>query len=124
MGLCSCIPGKPDAFYHPFCQWTYPFYFPLGGFFAGLIIGFVVSRIHKITWDEDGEVIITKIDSVGLLILLGYVSFIFFKNRILEDIVHLHNIGTISMAVLSGTMLGHAIALRKRIARFYFKKTT
>ena len=61
------------------------FYFPLGGFFAGLIIGFVVSRIHKITWDEDGEVIITKIDSVGLLILLGY-YILFFQSSICSGI--------------------------------------
>jgi hypothetical protein len=97
------------------------FYFPLGGFFAGISIGFAVSRMHKITWDKNGEVIITKLDSVGLVILLVYVFFIIFKDTIIEDIVHLHNISSISLAVLSGTMLGHALALRKRIISFYLK---
>lgn len=96
------------------------FYFPLGGFIAGIAIGFIVSRIHKIAWDKDGEVIITKLDSTGLVILLVYMSFIIFKNTIIEDIVHLHNISSISLAVVSGTMLGHAFALRKRILKIYF----
>jgi len=100
-----------------------PFYFLFGGFLAGIIIGFVVSRMHKIGWDKEEQVIITKFDTVGLLILFAYASFVFFKDRIIEDVVHLHNIGSISMALLSGTMLGHAIALRKRISSFYFKNT-
>jgi protein-S-isoprenylcysteine O-methyltransferase Ste14 len=100
------------------------FYFPLGGFCSGVFIGFVVSRMSKITWDHNGEVIITKLDWIGLAIFLVYVSFIAFKNTIIEDIVHLHNISSISLAVLSGTMLGHALTLRKRIIKFYLKSRT
>jgi hypothetical protein len=97
------------------------FYFPLGAFCSGVFIGFVVSRMSKITWDKKGEVIITKIDGIGIAILLAYALFIVFKKNIIEDIVHLHNISSISLALMSGTMLGHANALRKRITNFYLK---
>ena len=97
------------------------FYFPLGGFIIGFLIGHIVSRMNKVIWDEDSEKIDLKLDKLGIVILLVYLTFVIFKNVLIEDIVHLHHIGSISLAVLSGTMLGHAVALRKKVLKIYRK---
>ena len=93
------------------------FYFPLGGFITGFVIGRLVSRTHKVGWNEDRKMIDLKLDAFGAVILLLYILFVIFKNVIIEDIVHFHHISSISMAVLSGTMLGHALALRIKIKK-------
>lgn len=95
------------------------FYFPLGGFISGFLIGHIVSRMHKVSWDENSEMIDLKLDALGVIILVIYLLFVIFKNSIIEDIVHMHHISSISLTVLSGTMLGHAVALRKKIWKLY-----
>ena len=102
-----------------FAKGSISFYFPLGGFIVGFLIGHIVSRINKVTWDEDIEIIDLKLDKLGILILVVYMLFVIFKNVLIEDIVHLHHISSISLAVLSGTMLGHAVALRKKVSKIY-----
>lgn len=100
-----------------FVKGNISFYFPLGGFISGFLIGHVVSRMNKVMWDEDSEMIDLKLDKLGIVILLVYLTFVIFKNTLIEDIVHLHHISSISLAVLSGTMLGHAVALRKMVLK-------
>lgn len=97
------------------------FYFPLGGFVIGFLIGHISSRINKVIWDEDSDMIDLKLDKLGIVILLVYILFVIFKNTLIEDVVHLHHISSISLAVLSGTMLGHAVALRKKVMKIYRK---
>ena len=94
-------------------------YFPVGGFLLGILIGHIVSRTKKISWDDENDVILMEWDRIGVFILLVYILFIFFKGRIIEDITHFHHASSISLAVLSGTMLGHAIALRKRVWKLH-----
>jgi hypothetical protein len=95
------------------------FYFPLGGFLAGIFIGFIVSRMDKFTWDKKGEHVVSKFDVTGLIILLAYLIFVFFKDIIIEDIIHVHNISSISLAVVSGSMLGRIMASRVRIKHLF-----
>lgn len=94
-------------------------YVPVGGFFVGILIGHIVNRTKKISWDDENDVILMETDKIGVIILLAYILFTFFKGRIIEDITHFHHVSSISLAVLSGTMLGHAIALRKKIWNLY-----
>ena len=105
-----------------FVKGTISFYFPLGGFVIGFLIGHISSRINKVIWDEDSEMIDLKLDKLGIVILVVYLLFVIFKNTLIEDVVHLHHISSISLAVLSGTMLGHAVALRKKVVKIYRKR--
>jgi len=91
------------------------FYFPLGGFVVGLLIGIIVSREQKITWDEKGEKIIGEFDIAGLIILIAYLGFVIFKNYLIEHIVHLHHIGSITMAITSGIMLSRYLMIKKKV---------
>lgn len=104
-----------------FVKGNISFYFPLGGFVIGFLIGHISSRINKVIWDEDSDMIDLKLDKLGIVILLVYILFVIFKNTLIEDVVHLHHISSISLAVLSGTMLGHAVALRKKVMKIYRK---
>ncbi|MGB5323044.1 hypothetical protein [Lutimonas sp.] len=102
-----------------FVKGNISFYFPLGGFIVGFLIGHIINRINKVSWDQDSEMIDLKLDKLGVLILVVYLIFVVFKNVLIEDIVHLHHISSISLAVLSGTMLGHAVALRKKVSKMF-----
>jgi hypothetical protein len=75
--------------------------------------------MDKFTWDKKGEHVVSKFDVTGLIILLAYLIFVFFKDIIIEDIIHVHNISSISLAVVSGSMLGRIMASRVRIKHLF-----
>ncbi len=71
------------------------------------------------SWNEHSEMIDLKLDIAGDYHFAGLFVICNLQNAIIEDIVHMHHISSISLAVLSGTMLGHAVALRKKIWKLY-----
>jgi len=98
------------------------FYFPLGGFLIGYLIGIIVSREQKITWDDEGDKIIGEFDIAGIIILIVYLGFAVFKDYLVEHIVHFHHVGSITMALTSGIMLSRYLWTRKKVVRKIHEK--
>jgi uncharacterized membrane protein len=51
--------------------------FSISGIFMGLLIGIIVSRVYNLSWDEETNNVIGKIDWIGAVILVCYLIFIF-----------------------------------------------
>lgn len=85
------------------------------GFLAGNLIGLIVSRMFKISWDHSAEQVISTFDVIGIIVLLGYVAFEIFRTRIVEYFVHGPSVIAVSFAVFAGLMYGRVLGIRGKI---------
>jgi hypothetical protein len=98
-----------------------PFY-ALLGLAAGITLGIVASRMNKILWNADATEIISQFDTVGIIILILYVVFELFREKIVEQFVGGPSVIAVSFALLSGLMLGRVIGLRRKIRQVFESK--
>jgi Kef-type K+ transport system membrane component KefB len=85
------------------------------GLIAGIGVGAIVSRMHKISWDKNVSQVISKLDAVGAVFLLAYVAFEIFRDRIVEYFVAGPSVVAVSFAVLAGIMIGRILGIRGKI---------
>lgn len=81
----------------------------------GTVIGMVSSRMSHLSWDHDGQRIVSRYDFVGILILAGYISLSVFRTRIVGVFIHGPSVGAFSFALIGATMLGRIIGTRNSI---------
>lgn len=88
-------------------------------FFAGLslgvTLGVLASRMFQLSWDKDNKRIIARLDSFGIVILVFYILFSFFRNDLITFFVHGPMVGAISLAVLTGSFFGQLLGMRNGI---------
>jgi len=90
-------------------------FFPLLGLAIGVGIGVVMSRMFHITWDHGAKKAISHMDEFGILILVVYIVFAFYRDDIIGRLVHGPAFVATSFAVLTGLMIGRLIGIRDRI---------
>ena len=71
----------------------------LAGVVPGIIIGIIASRMHTISWDEEKKTVVSQMDLVGGLVLLGYLLYTFFGDELVE--MGIHNAATAGLIVTS-----------------------
>lgn len=81
----------------------------------GLVVGVVASRMFHLSWSRDGKKVIARLDTLGIVILVCYILFSFFRNDFLMNFVHGPVVGAMSMALISGSFLGQLIGMRNGI---------
>ena len=93
------------------------FGFPLLGIGIGIVIGIFVSRIFKISWDENAQRVISEMDAFGVIILLIYIIFDVYRERLVEYFIHGPVVVATSFALLTGVMIGRVIGIRGRVIK-------
>lgn len=93
--------------------------FAVIGLFIGLVIGLIVSRIFKISWDKTAGQVISKFDTVGVIILLLYILLEIFRTKIVGYFVNRHSVLAVSFAILAGIMYGRFIGIRGKIRQVF-----
>lgn len=92
--------------YHIFRDGVSPLW-ALGGFIPGLAIGFVLTRTKVLSWEPSEQVVVGTTDAVGIVILVVYILFILFRDRIIGSEVHdAAAVSLIGLALTAGAMLG------------------
>lgn len=71
----------------------------LAGIVPGIIIGIIVNRMYKISWDEEKKTVVSQMDLVGGLVLLGYLFYTFFGDELVE--MGINNAATAGLIVTS-----------------------
>jgi hypothetical protein len=104
------------AIYH-ITQDILPAKYPLTAFAIGLVLGALLSRIQKITWDKDGEKIIKQFDIISGLLLFFVILFFIFKDNIIMEIVSIKKINSLVFSLNAGMMLGRVLLIRHQIGR-------
>lgn len=85
------------------------------GLAMGMVIGIIASRMYHISWSHDAKKIVSKLDIYGIGILVFYIAFEIFREKIVGYFTHDFQVGTVGFAVLAGIMFGRVLGTRGKI---------
>lgn len=87
----------------------------LVGILIGLIVGTIVSRMYNLSWDEEDHRVIGEIDSIGVIILLGYLIWEFSKSQFLGYWVEGNTLFAIIIGITAGSMLARICSNKRNM---------
>lgn len=85
------------------------------GLFAGITLGIIASRMFHTSWNKNAKQIISRLDTFGIVILIGYIIFTLFRSKLIAYLTQGVDVTTIGFAVLTGIMIGRLIGTRGKI---------
>ncbi len=86
------------------------------GFALGIMIGLLVAkRMHNISWDEGTSKAVTKMDRLGIFILILYLLFAISRRWIFSHWLHGYALSSFTLSIAAGGMLERLWTTRKRI---------
>jgi hypothetical protein len=83
------------------------------GFFSGLLF----VRRKKIYWEEDTARVISKMDQVGIVLLVIYILFSATRHWLLHQWLQGNQLTAFSFSFAAGAMGGRLISMRRQIVR-------
>jgi hypothetical protein len=92
-----------------------PVMFPTTGFIIGMIVGIFVSRTHNIHWDTKAQMVITRMDALGIVILAAYILLELNRETVVRYFINDDSTIAISFALLAGIMVGRIIGIRRKV---------
>ncbi len=100
-----------------------PGIFAAAGVAIGLGIGFLASRIHKIRWSEKADKAIARVDVFGFFILVLYLLFEVYRERIVGHFLKEADVTVTSFSILAGVMYGRVLGIRGNVLRVLKEKS-
>lgn len=85
------------------------------GLIIGVGIGMIVARIFKISWDNNASQVISKFDTVGVIILIFYILFEIKRAKIVGYFVAGPSVIAVSFSLLAGIMYGRVLGIHGKI---------
>ena len=89
----------------------------VGGILIGLGIGTLVSRMYSLKWDEDTSQVISRIDWIGGVILVCYLTFVFTRTHYLSYWIQGTPLLGLIFSLTAGTMLGRVLSTEHGIKK-------
>ena len=89
----------------------------LGGIMVGLGVGVLISRMYHLSWDEETNDVIGRIDWIGAIILIFYLIFVFSRTYYLSYWVQGTPLLALVFSITSGTMLGRVMTTEHGIKK-------
>lgn len=86
-----------------------------GGFLLGLFLGFIASRMFIIHWHEDNAKVVSRLDAIGVTILLFYMVISLSRTWIFEHWIHGSTLTAFTFSILAGIMLGRLLGMLFKI---------
>jgi hypothetical protein len=85
--------------------------YSVGTFFFGIIAGVLFSRMYKISWDENAQKVVSRLDMYGGILLGAYVVF----EVVGEYVIRQNFVGpailTMVLSLAGGALLGRGIGM-------------
>lgn len=85
------------------------------GLLIGIGLGVITSRMFHTSWNDDTKKVVSRLDAFGVVILILYILFEIFRERIVGYFTHDFQVGTVGFAILAGIMFGRVLGTRGRI---------
>lgn len=92
-------------------------FFAAIGVGIGVILGILSARMFHISWDHDAQLIVSKLDQFGIVILVLYILVSIFRGQIVGHFIHGPAVGGVSLSIATGVMLGRVIGTRGKILK-------
>src|SRR6266536_1918123 len=51
-----------------------------GGILLGIVIGFLMGRMYKLSWDKNESKVVGSLDRIGVIFMAVYILFAIFRN--------------------------------------------
>ena len=91
-------------------------YIAADGFLLGMVIGLLVARrMHNISWDAETNKAVTKMDRLGIIILVVYLLFAISRRWIFSHLFQGYALSAFSLSFGAGGMLGRLWTTRQKI---------
>lgn len=87
------------------------------GLLIGTGIGVFTARMYLFSWDKDARQVISRLDLLGIGILILYILASIFRGRIIGYFVQPSYVTGMSIAVVTGLMIGRILGTGHRITR-------
>lgn len=85
------------------------------GLSVGTFMGVITSRMYHISWNTDVRKVVSRLDLYGIGILVLYVLFEIFREKIVGYFTHDFEVAAVGFAVLAGIMFGRVLGTRGKI---------
>lgn len=92
-----------------------PLSFAIAGIFVGLFIGIITARMRHLSWDKDAQKIVSRLDEVGIIILVLYIAFVIIRSRLIGYFVAAPMVGAVGFSTTAGVMFGRIVGTRNAI---------
>lgn len=89
----------------------------VGGILVGLGVGILVSRMYRLSWDDETNNVIGRIDWIGSVILVLYLIFVFTRTYYLSYWVQGTPLIALVFSITAGTMLGRVMSTEHGIKK-------
>jgi len=87
------------------------------GILIGFLLGGIISRIYRLSWDDETHNVIGQIDWIGGIILLFYLIFILTRAHYLGYWMQGAPLFAFILSLTAGTLLGRVMGTRRGIKR-------
>lgn len=84
---------------------------------VGLLVGYVAGRMFLITWHEDTQKVIMRMDRTSIFLVVAYVAFRILSTRLLGDYFTGVALTAISFAAVDGILIGRLISVWRNVRR-------
>jgi hypothetical protein len=85
------------------------------GIFIGLFLGIISARMYHLSWSKDAKKIVSRLDVVGIIILVLYMAFVIVRSKLIGYFVAAPMVGAVGFAITAGIMIGRVIGTRNAI---------
>jgi hypothetical protein len=87
------------------------------GLLMGFCVGLAVKRMHILSWDKETEKAVTRMDTVGWVILVAYLLFAILRHWIFSHWLQGHMLTAFTLSIASGGLIGRLCTLRQTIRK-------
>ena len=81
----------------------------VSGFLLALAIGLALSRMFRIFWNQEQEKVVSKLDMLGTILLIGYISAEVGRKFIFQYWFSGAELNAFGLVILTGLLLGRFI---------------
>lgn len=89
----------------------------VSGFAVGIMIGFLAGRMFIIFWHPETEKVVSRLDTVGFVILLMYVLLAVGRRWFLGHWLHGAELNAFGLSILTGLLLGRLLSMAMKIKK-------
>ncbi len=94
---------------------TISFVYLLGAVIVGIVVGMIASRMYHLSWDHDGKKVVGRLDAVGIAVLVFYILFAIFRQKLVGVFIQGPMVGTVTVAVMGGLFMGQILGIRNGV---------
>jgi hypothetical protein len=87
------------------------------GLMIGITVGVFTARMYLFSWDKDARQVISRLDLLGIGILILYILASIFRTRIIGYFVQPSYVTGMSIAVVTGLMIGRILGTGQKITK-------